>query len=190
MDPTDYLSIRFHFDGEFIQEGKAVYYVGGQEEMSYVERDRLSMDQLWQQLQVHYLVVEGQQLHWLFPGKELHEGLMFLYEENVRTLSKHVTDCDAVDIYVDDPAVDDKEANDWEVEEENCGADEEDDCGDDVRPADSEEDQKKKNVEEGEDNSEDSDFVPADSSSDGEAQKGFLAGNSKCCAELGANGRA
>jgi alpha-galactosidase len=146
MDPTNYMSMGFHFNGEFIQEGRAVYYVGGKEEMSYLERDRLSMDELWQQVQVHYLVVEGQQLHWLFPGKELHEGLMMLYEENAGTMSKHATDCGVVDIYVEDPAVDDKEASEWEVEEENCGADEQNYCGDDVPAADSEEE----NVEGGE----------------------------------------
>ena len=144
--------------------------------MSYVERDRLSMDELWQQLQVHYLVVEGQLLHWLFPGKQLHEGLMLLYEENVETMSKQITDCGVVDIYVEDPVVDNKEASDWEVEDEeyNDGADEEENCGDDVeepagyvRTSDFEDDCKKENAE-GEDNSDDSDFVPADSSSDDE----------------------
>ena len=64
------------------------------------------MDELWQQLQVHYLVVEGQLLHWLFPGKQLHEGLMMLYEENVGTMSKQITDCGVVDIYVEDLVVD------------------------------------------------------------------------------------
>jgi hypothetical protein len=113
--------------------------VGGKEEMSYVEQDRLSMDELWQELQVRYLVVDGQQLHWLFPGKELHEGHMILYEQNLGAMSKHVTDCGVVGIYVEDPADDDKEASNWEAEEENnCGADEEDKYRDDVPAADSE----------------------------------------------------
>ena len=87
-----------------------------------------------------------------------------------------ITDCGVVDIYVEDPVVDNKEASDWEVEDEEYsdGADEEENCGDDVeepagyvRTSDFEDDRKKENAE-GEDNSDDSDFVPADSSSDDE----------------------
>src|SRR5438132_1524654 len=146
MDPTDYISIRFHFNGEFIKKGRSLHYVGGREEMSYVETEKLCMDELWRHLEVHYAFVEGQQMHWIFPGKEMAEGFMMLCEDNVRTMAMHITDCGVADIFVEDSAVGDKNASDWEVEEEY----------------------QKKDNSEGEESSEGSDYVPADSSTDDE----------------------
>ena len=146
MDPTDYISIRFHFNGEFIKKGRSLHYVGGREEMSYVETEKLCMDELWRHLEVHYAFVEGQQMHWIFPGKEMAEGFMMLCEDNVRTMAMHITDCGVADIFVEDSVVGDKDASDWEVEEEY----------------------QKKDNSEGEESSEGSDYVPADSSTDDE----------------------
>ena len=46
MDPTEVLNVRFHLGGEFIHIGPQLDYVGGDEEMSEIERDKLSLQEV------------------------------------------------------------------------------------------------------------------------------------------------
>jgi alpha-galactosidase len=46
MDSTEILTIRFHIGGEFIRMGPNMDYVGGDEDMSDIERDTLSLQEL------------------------------------------------------------------------------------------------------------------------------------------------
>ena len=43
MDPADRIAVRFHFNGEFINDGKTIQYVGGKEAMSFLDRATLSL---------------------------------------------------------------------------------------------------------------------------------------------------
>ena len=45
MDPNKILNVRFHIGGQFIHNGP-VLYVGGDEEMSHIERDKLSLQEV------------------------------------------------------------------------------------------------------------------------------------------------
>ena len=43
MDILDTLPVRFHFGGDFVNDGNKKKYVGGREAMSYIDRDKLSL---------------------------------------------------------------------------------------------------------------------------------------------------
>ena len=46
MDVLGTLSVRFHFNGEFISAGKKLFYSGGREQMSYIDRDKVSLPEI------------------------------------------------------------------------------------------------------------------------------------------------
>ena len=43
MDPSDILNVRFHVGGQFVRIGPNLDYAGGDEAMSVIERDKLSL---------------------------------------------------------------------------------------------------------------------------------------------------
>lgn len=75
--------VRFHLGGEFIYHDKQVSYVGGDEAMSYIDRDKISLPELIGHLKDHSNVGDKDQvyLHWLFPGQELNNGLILLSDD-------------------------------------------------------------------------------------------------------------
>ena len=46
MDPKEILNVRFHIGGQFIHTGPVLDYVGGDEEMSHIERAKLSLQEV------------------------------------------------------------------------------------------------------------------------------------------------
>ena len=55
MDPCDILNVRFHFGGQFVRMGPNLDYVGGDEAMSEIERDKLSLPELKGYLGIMFL---------------------------------------------------------------------------------------------------------------------------------------
>lgn len=53
MDILDKLAIRFHYNSEFIDDGKRLHYYGGSEGMSYIEHDRMSVPEVKGHLKDH-----------------------------------------------------------------------------------------------------------------------------------------
>ena len=45
MDPNEILNVRFHIGGQFIHNGPVLDYVGGDEEISEIERDKWSVQE-------------------------------------------------------------------------------------------------------------------------------------------------
>ena len=72
----DVLPVRFHFNGEFLRNSNDLFYVGGTQAMSYVDRDKLSLPKVLGHLRDHCDVKEGTMLHWLFPGRDMRAGLV------------------------------------------------------------------------------------------------------------------
>ena len=73
MDMLGILPVRFHFNGEFINVGADLYYCGGNDAMSHIDRDKISLPELVGHLKDHCVVLDGALLHWLVPGKALLE---------------------------------------------------------------------------------------------------------------------
>uniref|UniRef100_A0A0E0PNC1 PB1-like domain-containing protein n=1 Tax=Oryza rufipogon TaxID=4529 RepID=A0A0E0PNC1_ORYRU len=102
MDPLEYLPVRFHFGGDFINNGRETFYIGGSEGMSYIERDKVSLPEIVRHLKDHCEVIPGMLLQWLFPGKELADGLRVLIDDEVcNYMSNCVGEGGVADIYVE-----------------------------------------------------------------------------------------
>ena len=119
MDPLDTLAVRFHLGGEFLNDGKKLHYCGGKEAMSNIDRDKISLPELVGHLRDHYVVKEGTLLHWLFPGKELDNGLRALVDDQACQYMAHcITDGGVADVFVEDPPTEIEEANVSDFEDE------------------------------------------------------------------------
>ena len=81
MDPSEILTVRFHLGGEFIRIGPQLDYVGGDEEFSEIERDKLSLQEVKGFLKDHIQVKESMKLYFLIPGQEMINGLVFLNDD-------------------------------------------------------------------------------------------------------------
>ena len=58
MDNLDLIGVRFHFNGEFLNFGMTFDYVGGDEGMSFVERDKVSLLEIKGHLRDHVTVTD------------------------------------------------------------------------------------------------------------------------------------
>ena len=140
MDVLDTLPVRFHFNGEFLNDGKKVHYCGGRDAMSYIDRDKLSLPEIVGHLHDHCEVKEGTLLHWLFPGKDLSTGLRVLVDDKAcQCMSDSIVEGGVAEVYVEDPIdaeISDDEAvgdggSDYEHEMEQTS--EEDDLGKEIQ---------------------------------------------------------
>ncbi|CAL5025564.1 unnamed protein product [Urochloa decumbens] len=114
MDVLGSLIVRFHFNGRFTNDGKKVQYCGGQEAMSYIDRDKVSLPEIIGHLRGYYTVSEGQLLHWLFPGKQLENRLLVLVDDTAcLKMSDTIVEGGVADIYV-------KDQQQEEVAEDDC----------------------------------------------------------------------
>lgn len=101
MDGFDTLTVRFHFNGEFLKNGK-----GGTEAMSYVDRDKLSLPEIVGHLCDHCYVKEGTLLHWLFPERDMSTGLRALVDDKVcQYMSDCIVECGVAEVYVEKPVI-------------------------------------------------------------------------------------
>ena len=125
MDPLDFIPVRFHFGGEFLNDGKTVHYIGGNEAMSYIERDKMSLPELSGHLKDHFDPSDPVLLHWLFPRKDLTDGLRILVDDSsCFQICQCITDGGVADVFVELVIVDvdqleedkDGQCSDWEAE--------------------------------------------------------------------------
>uniref|UniRef100_A0ACD5XTG3 Uncharacterized protein n=1 Tax=Avena sativa TaxID=4498 RepID=A0ACD5XTG3_AVESA len=110
MDPLEFVAVRFHFSGSYLQTGANMQYVNGIQEMVHVERDKMSHPEI----RGHFKEIleargedvqreEGCRYYWLLPGHEFRNGLMLLTDDNSCTQMEISTvGCSVVDIFVDD----------------------------------------------------------------------------------------
>lgn len=106
------------FLGDFFNDGKCVHYLGGLEALSWIDRDKVSLPEILGRLQDHYEVTEEILLHWLFPRKELANGLRVLTNNNACILMRDcITDGCVADIYVDSAAAQQESDEDDDHEE-------------------------------------------------------------------------
>lgn len=102
MDPSEKLNVRFHFGGEFVRIGPELDYVGGDEEISEIERDKLSLPEITGHLGDQITYKDSMKLYFLVPGKEFSNGLMFLFDDvGCMKMSEYTTDGGVADVYVE-----------------------------------------------------------------------------------------
>lgn len=98
--------VRFHFNGEFVTSGREKKYCGGREALSYIDRDKISLPEIFGHLRDHCKVMEGTMLHWLFPGKDLNSGLRALLDDTVCKLMEDcIDDLGVAEVYAEEPTI-------------------------------------------------------------------------------------
>ncbi|KAE8816827.1 hypothetical protein D1007_05571 [Hordeum vulgare] len=112
-DPAEILNVRFHIGGQFVQIGPSLDYVGGDVAYSEIERDKLSLQEVKVFVADHMKVKEIMKFYFLMRGRELVNGLMFLYDDvGYMRMSDHITDGGVADIYVEYNGEQDEEGED------------------------------------------------------------------------------
>ena len=104
MDNVNYLPVRFHLGGEFVRYGQAINFVGGDEAWSYIEREKVSVCEIIGNLKRHMIITDKDSvsLHWLFPGKDLVDGLRPLNDDKeCSNMLECITDDGGVDVYAE-----------------------------------------------------------------------------------------
>lgn len=122
MDSLDELIVRFHIDGEFINDGTKLHFCGGREAIAHIDRDKVSLPEVVGHLKDHCSVEDGTLLHWLCPGKDLSNGLRALVDDQAcMDMSKFTEEGCVAEVYVEQPI-----ALDQSNDEEGKGVNSED----------------------------------------------------------------
>ncbi|CAM0877864.1 unnamed protein product [Alopecurus aequalis] len=102
MDPSEILHVCFHLGGEFVRIGPNLQYVGGDEAMSDIERDKLSLQEVKGLLKDHIALKESMKFYFLIPGQDLVNGLIFLNDDSKCMKMADYVDVGAfADVYVE-----------------------------------------------------------------------------------------
>ena len=103
MDPTEILTVRFHYGGEFVRIGRQLNYVGGDEGMSDIERDKLSLQEVIGFIKDHMEYKASMKIYFHIPGKELDDGLLFLNDDSkCLQMADYVCVDEVADVYIAD----------------------------------------------------------------------------------------
>ena len=97
----------FFYNGQFEKSNKQLSYVGGNIQLTSIERYNISLATVREQLADIKMAYHGEELtekhrlYWLFPGKNVRDGLRRLdTDRNVFFMYRCITDCGVVDMYV------------------------------------------------------------------------------------------
>ncbi|VAI58484.1 unnamed protein product [Triticum turgidum subsp. durum] len=109
-DPLDYMYVRFHYFGYFVRKDGQVDYPGEIQAEMFIPRDMLSYAELCLYTEDLHQVERGHckgnytyKLHWLVPGENLSNGLLFLqYNDSVAQVDNAISYGDFADIYVEE----------------------------------------------------------------------------------------
>ncbi|EEE58950.1 hypothetical protein OsJ_10628 [Oryza sativa Japonica Group] len=135
MDVLNFLVVRFHYNGEFIYDGRQKHYCGGSEAISHIDRDKVSLPEVKGHLKDHCAVEKPMLLHWLFPMKELKDGLRVLLDDKVcQLMSDCTSEAEVADIYVDTQV-----AQEDNSDAEDVGSDNDSDFEDEIEEISSDE---------------------------------------------------
>lgn len=135
MDVQNFLVVWFHYNGEFIYDGRQKHYCGGSEAISHIDRDKVSLPEVKGHLKDHCAVEEPMLLHWLFPMKELKDGLRVLLDDKVcQLMSDCTSEAEVADIYVETQV-----AQEDSSDAEDVGSDNDSDFEDEIEEISSDE---------------------------------------------------
>jgi alpha-galactosidase len=103
MDNSEFLQVRYHYNGEFLSATRSLTYVGGTVASSFIKRDKMSYLELIGHLKSHLPTYnEAQYLHWLNPGRQLFDGLKTIIDdEGCKGISNIVTAGEVAEIFVE-----------------------------------------------------------------------------------------
>lgn len=98
------LSVKFHFGGQFDDDGYSLNYNGGRVEMSEIDRDKVSLPELRGFLADHISLGNEDSVvfYWLFPGGTITNGLRKLVDDkDCMHMCECINDGGVVDVYAE-----------------------------------------------------------------------------------------
>ncbi|KAK1646211.1 hypothetical protein QYE76_064016 [Lolium multiflorum] len=83
LEMGEFVLVRFHWGGSFLNDGKELTYVGGSVGFSSIEVDKIELPEIRGHLRDHFPdYTEDMLMHWCPPGKELWDGLAVLNHDS------------------------------------------------------------------------------------------------------------
>ncbi|CAN6345348.1 unnamed protein product [Urochloa humidicola] len=102
MGDSEVLVVRFHFNGEFVLDGSTVEYCNGDEGISHIEKDKLSVPELEGHLLDHTTFKRSVRMYWLPFGAALNSGMRLIVDDKSCLDMLDELGCvGAVDIYTE-----------------------------------------------------------------------------------------
>ncbi|CAN6196489.1 unnamed protein product [Urochloa humidicola] len=102
MGDSEVLGVRFHFNGVFILDGSSVEYCNGDEGVSHIEKDKLSIPELEGHLLDHTTFRRSVRMYWLPSGASMNSGMrMLVNDQSCLDMLDAVAAEGAVDIYTE-----------------------------------------------------------------------------------------
>jgi hypothetical protein len=107
MGDSEVLAVRFHFNGVFVVDGSLLNYCNGDEGISHIEKDKLSIPELEGHLLDHTIFRKSVRMYWLPCGAAVHTGMMMLIDDkSCLDMLDAVGSVGIVDIYTEEIDVD------------------------------------------------------------------------------------
>jgi hypothetical protein len=107
MGDSEVLTVRFHFNGVFVVDGSLLNYCNGDEGVSHIDKDKLSIPELEGHLQDHTIFRRSVRMYWLPCGAAVHTGMRMLVDDKSCLDMLDAVDCvGVVDIYTEEIDVD------------------------------------------------------------------------------------
>jgi alpha-galactosidase len=102
MGDSEVLLVRFHFNGVFVMDGSSVEYCNGDDVVSHIDKDKLSIPELEGHLLDHTTFRRSIRMHWLPFGAALNSGMRMLVDDkSCLDMLDAVGSVGAVDIYTE-----------------------------------------------------------------------------------------
>lgn len=102
----DWIAVRFHFGGTFVNVDGLLLYVGGETAESRIELDKLSFFEITGHLADHFTSPSAMRMYWLKAGMDLWNGLVLLVDDaSCHIMAGYHRDGSIVDLYVEEVAM-------------------------------------------------------------------------------------
>lgn len=102
MGDSEVLVVRFYFNGVFILDGSSVQYCNGDEGVSHIDKDKLSIPELEGHLMDHTTFKRSVRMYWLPFGAAVNTGMRMLVDDkSCLEMVDAIGSDGAVDIYTE-----------------------------------------------------------------------------------------
>jgi alpha-galactosidase len=102
MVDDEVLTVRFHFNGDFVVDGSQIQYCNRGSGVSHIEKDKLSILELNGHLMDHTTFRRSVRMYWLPIGAKLNSGMRLLVDDkSCMDMLDEIGSGGAVDIYTE-----------------------------------------------------------------------------------------
>ena len=102
MADVEVLTVRFHFNGEFVLDGSQMQYCDEDLGVSHIDKDKLSIPELSDHLLDHTTFHRSVRMYWLPIGAKLNSAMRLLVDDkSCMDMLDEIGSVGAVDIYTE-----------------------------------------------------------------------------------------